>query len=126
MTKLHEILNKFLVELRNCRNGADDWLAKDGGRRNELASQAARNNFAYGEKISNNPVSVIKQLQKMVEHCRHWEGKFAEWGGHDNDYARHCHAQGANYASDALQKVRHCANEINGVRGKLRLILSST
>ena len=126
MTTVHEILNEFLVELSNCRAAADGWLAKDGGRRNELASQAARDNFVKGEKISNNTVSVTKQLQEMVQHCRHWEGQFAEWGGYDNDYARLCHKEGADAASATLKKVRQCANEINGVRGKLRLILSST
>merc|ERR1712232_205348 len=78
-----KIVDDLVRKLKAILDGANNWNEKDGGRRNELAVEAAKNNWTDARELqlqSNSPIP--NKLKELYEHTKYWEDKFNNvWGG---------------------------------------------
>jgi len=108
--RLEEMVNHFVKK----RDSARRWNQVDGGRRNELASQAADDNYADAVKIQMASKSDVQDmLKEKMAHTSHWRDQFNEWGGWDNEYAAQVHAAAYGY----YQAAAHDLQELQKVLG---------
>lgn len=98
------VVDDLVRHLKTVKDGADGWYKKERTRRNELAKQAANNNYNDGKELRLLDSSAVPgKLKEKYDHTKKWEHKFNnEWGGWDNEYAGYCHGQAKDFYYNAM------------------------
>lgn len=105
--KVEGILSNLVSKLAGTRDAAVNYYKQDGSRRNQLAAEAAKNNYQEAKEIRMlTKAAVPAKLDDRYKHCKHWESKYADWGGHDNGYAEHCHREAKDAYYEAFMACK--------------------
>lgn len=99
MTTVDSVLTKLIDTLRRLKETAEGFRSS---RRNRLAQQAGRNNYQDALELRALPISDLPgRTWNRYNHCKHWQEKFDNWGGHTNGYAEYMHREAKNAYYDA-------------------------
>jgi len=106
---MQEILDEMVLRFAEQRTWAQQWLANENTRRNELAEQAAVHNHDDAVRIASHVKGkndVLAQLADKSRHVEVWKEKFAAWGGHEHGYASSVHGAGQKYYDEAIGRIK--------------------
>lgn len=126
MTKtVASIINDLCWRLEKEERETNQFRNNDGGRRNDLAFEAASQNADKGRRLRMLPNNqVMAEMWKVYENSKHWEEQYRNWGGHDNGYAEECHKRSKDAFYDAYLAVKKLHNTCADVNFELVLIWS--